>query len=76
MSSAKQNTQRTRGDASSSGVDEACACSARRMQQFLHGLRLAAADDMAPANDLERLATLLDFSRRQSRDENSEQRCA
>lgn len=76
MSSAKQNTQKTQGDASSSDFDDACARRAPRMQQFLHGLRLAAANDMAPANDLERLATLIDFSRRPNRDENSEQRCA
>ncbi len=35
-----------------------------RMQQLLHGLRLSAADDMAPADDLDRLARMIDDARK------------
>jgi hypothetical protein len=32
---------------------------APRMQQLLHGIRLAASDDLSPAQDLQRLAELI-----------------
>jgi hypothetical protein len=35
-----------------------------RMQQLLHGLRLSASDDLAPAGDLDHLARLIDDARR------------
>jgi hypothetical protein len=34
--------------------------SGQRMQQLLHGIRLSASDDMTPADDLERLARLIE----------------
>lgn len=38
---------------------------APRMQQLLHGIRLSAADDLAPAGDLDRLAQLIERNRKQ-----------
>lgn len=35
-----------------------------RMQQLLHGLRLSASDDLAPAGDLDQLARMIDNARK------------
>jgi len=38
---------------------------APRLQQLLHGIRLSAAEDLAPASDLDRLAQLIERNRKQ-----------
>jgi hypothetical protein len=35
------------------------------MQQLMHGIRLTAAEDMAPASDLDRLAQIIERNRKQ-----------
>ena len=46
---------------------QSTAPTAPRMQQLLHGLRLSASDDLAPASELECLARLIE-SRRHRRE--------